>query len=299
MWILIASVLVIDALWLWTIGINLKLSSIIYVGSGTGVLGLVAYIYRRRVPSLSYCAEVGAKLVLFSLGGGILTYLAVTLKAPLADAQLVAIDRALGFDWQEWFAWVNRHPFLRTVLKLAYDITGIEIIFCWLWLSLKGKREILEEFLWAGMISLLIIAPIYALLPAKGPWVFFDTGLYANWIRDFLDLRDNAMPVLDCRKIVGIVVCPSFHTALGVILIAIARSQRWILAGSVLLNGIMILSVLTEGSHYLIDLLSGAAVAIVSLRLTAWAKHGVYPSSLALDGPGPCVYVEGQSRNVL
>ena len=129
--------------------------------------------------------------------------------------------------------------------------------------------------------------------------MFFDTGLYANWIRDFLDLRDNAMPVLDCRKIVGIVVCPSFHTALGVILIAIARSQRWILAGSVLLNGIMILSVLTEGSHYLIDLLSGAAVAIVSLRLTAWAKHGVYPSSLALDGLGPCVYVEGQSRNVL
>ena len=163
-------------------------------------------------------------MVLFSLGAGILTYLAVTLAAPLADAEFVWIDQTLGFDWMEWFNWVNNHQFFRAILSLAYGSTGPQVILCWLWLSLKGKRDILQEFLWAAMISILIITPIFAFLPAKGPWVYFETGLHANWIHDFLALRDHTLLVLDCRKIVGIVVCPSYHTALGVIFIAIAIS---------------------------------------------------------------------------
>jgi hypothetical protein len=276
MWVLIASVLGIDVLWLWAIGIGVEPASVVYPLLGAGLLGSLSCLYKRRAPPLSYCAEVGAKMILFSLAGGVLTYLAVTLEAPLADAQFVAIDRALGFDWQEWHAWVNGHPLLRTVLNFAYGSTGPQIIFWWLWLSLKGKRDALQEFLWAAIASLLIITPIYALLPAKGPWVFFETGLYADWIQDFLALRDHAMPMLNCRKMVGIVVCPSFHTALGVIFIAIARFNPWLLAGSALLNGAMFLSVPTEGSHYLIDALSGAAVALVSLYIAAWAEHGVF-----------------------
>jgi hypothetical protein len=276
MWGLIASVWVVDALWLWAVGIGVEPSSIVYSVFGASLLGIVSFLYKRRAPPISYCAEVGAKMVLFSLGGAILTYLAVTVEAPLADAQFVAIDRTLGFDWQEWFAWVNRHPVLRAVLHFAYGTTGPQIFLWWLWLSLKWKRDILQEFLWAAMVSILIITPIYAVLPAKGPWVFFETGLYADWIGDFMALRDHAMPVMNCRKMVGIVVCPSFHTSLGVIFIAIARSNRWLLAGSGLLNGTMILSVLTEGSHYLIDALSGAAVAMVALRIAAWAEHRVF-----------------------
>jgi hypothetical protein len=273
MWILIGTVWVIDALWLWAEGIALAPLSVCYTAIGAGFLCTIAYLYRRRALPISYCAEVGAQMGLFSVGGGILTYLAVTLAAPLADAEFVFIDQKLGFDWMEWFIWVNNHQFLRSVFGFAYASTGPQIILCWLWLSLRGKRDILQEFLWAAMVSLLISTSIYAALPAKGPWVFFDTGLYADWIEDFIALRNNAMPVLDCRKIVGIVVCPSYHTALGVIFIAIARSNRWLLAGSVLLNGTMILSVVTEGSHYLIDVVSGATVAIISIFTVALVRR--------------------------
>ena len=265
MWLLIATLCLVDLLWMAATGIALATSSILRIGAGVGCLGLIAYVYARRMPRIADLADVGAKTILFSAAAGILSYLAITLNAPLADAKFVAIDRALGFDWPAWFAWVQAHPVVHYTLLFAYNAVGPETILALILLPLSGKGEVVREFMWATMLSLLIIVPISGALPAVSAWVYFDTGLRSDWIGPVLALRAHAMPVLDLGAMTGLIACPSFHTALGIILMAVTRFNRRLLIGSIVLNGIMIVSVPSEGSHYVIDVLAGASVAAIAL----------------------------------
>lgn len=265
MWLVIAGVCGLDILWMAAAGITMKISSILIVALGSAFLGAIAYLYAKRDPRIAETANMGAKTVLFSAAAATLSYLVLTLDAPLADARLVAIDRAMGFDWLAWFHWVHAHPTVHSVLNFAYDAIGPEIIVALLWLSLTGKHAIVREFQWATILALFAIIPISGMVPALGGWDYFGTGLSGGWIPDLLALRAHEMPVFDCRRMTGIITCPSFHTSLGIIFIAIARFDRRLLLGSILLNGAMIASVPSEGSHYLFDALSGAGVAVAAL----------------------------------
>lgn len=65
---------------------------------------------------------------------------------------------------------------------------------------------------------------------------------------------------------------PSFHAALAVLFVYANRPPARSFIPVALLNVLMIMSVVPEGGHYLVDLIAGAIIAALSIVLVRAAK---------------------------
>ena len=81
-------------------------------------------------------------------------------------------------------------------------------------------------------------------------------------MRHLLALRTDPQHVLDLNNLPGLVTFPSFHTAMGIIAIYCSRGTPWLFWPSLIINILMISSTPLFGSHYLIDVIAGAVVAL-------------------------------------
>ena len=64
----------------------------------------------RRDPQVMFVLGSTAQIVLVTVVMSPLTYVAAAANFPLQDANLLAIDRALGLDWAAYVAFVNDAP---------------------------------------------------------------------------------------------------------------------------------------------------------------------------------------------
>ena len=128
------------------------------------------------------------------------------------------------------------------------------------------------------MLSIMIITPIMFLLPSVGAWSQHGVGMIEPWRERYTRLRSHAMTAIVVAKTEGIISFPSFHTVLGVLFTNMARGYRSFLPIAIL-NLAMLASVMSEGAHYGVDMLSGVAVALVALAATRFLL-----ALCALDG---------------
>src|SRR3546814_4330604 len=90
-----------------------------------------------------------------------------------------------------------------------------------------------------------------------------------HWLDTFERLRSGALRTLGSESLTGIITFPSFHAAAAVLLgwgFASFGRLGWPL---VALNALMFVSAIVGGGHYLVDLIAGAAVALIGLWLAA------------------------------
>jgi len=272
-WLVVGAIIAVDSIGLAHYGIHLNWAGL---ERGGGALALLAgtagfYTYRRPNDRIVDVAHTTALLVAFFAAAAVLSYLVIATDLPLVDAELSAADRALGFDWPAWFAWVHEHPTPHFVLRLVYASAIPQVEAIVLYLAFTGQAERNSELLWTLMLSLLVIVPISALLPAAGAWVHYDAMQLANaaQIRDFMAMRGGTLRELDLSRLEGLINFPSFHTTLAVLFAYVMRRRPVLFTAAVLLNGVMIVSVLTEGGHYLVDVIAGAAVTGGAIWATA------------------------------
>jgi membrane-associated phospholipid phosphatase len=227
--------------------------------------GLSALLHRRNPAAARFAAAV-AQIWALSDAGAILSYAAMAATPfAMADATLARWDAALGFDWMAWYAWVHAHPAVHVVLAYAYGSAPIQVVLLILYFGYADRRRV-DELLLAGLLPVAIITPVMVLLPAIGAWSQHGVGI-EPWRADILALRDHALPVIAQTQ--GIISFPSYHTVLGVVLAYAARGRKWFIP-SLCLNLLLIAAVMTEGAHYGVDVLSGLAVAFVSIAATRW-----------------------------
>jgi hypothetical protein len=246
------------------------------LASGAGALvvfGALAAIYTywrpdERIVDLAQCA---AQLIALFAAAGCFSYVVTAANLPLANDPVAAVDHALGFDWLRWFRWVEQHPGLRLVLQLAYPSAIAQMVLIACYLSLTGQFARSRELIWTIMLSLLIIVPLSGLLPVESAWLYYNVGGFfdAASVADFGRLRAGQLHDVDLRQLQGIISFPSFHTCLGVLFPYVVRKRRWVLLPVALLNAVMILSVPTEGGHFVVDVIAGASVAAVAAWLAA------------------------------
>jgi len=272
-WLVVGAIIAIDAVGLAYCGIRLSLAGLEH-GSGAIVLlaGTAAfYTFRRPDDRVVDLAHTAALLLTLFAGAGVSSYLAAASDLPLTDAALSAADRTLGFDWLAWFAWVQHHPALWLALRLAYASAIPQMVAIVSYLALSGQAERNSELLWTLILSLLVIVPISALLPAACPWVQYDAMRFADLreIHDFMAMRAGTLHVLDLSRLEGLITFPSFHTTLAVLFVYAVRHRRAPLVAAALFNIVMIVSVTTVGGHYLVDAIAGAAVAVGAICATA------------------------------
>lgn len=277
LWLIIGAMITIDTVWVRLSGIGVSLGPAFVVG--LTALVAVHLIYTRVRPNrhIAQFALTSMQLVAFTAAGTVLVYLTVTSKLPLIDRQLETADAAIGFNWLAYFDWVQHHSALDQVFGIAYDSSIFQIFVLLVTLNVTGRFEQARDFTWLFVLTLLIIILFAWLFPAESAWVHFgvEGRVDAYHLADFMALRAGQMKEIALAKANGLITFPSFHAALGLILI-IATRRTFLFSIFLPLNVVMIVSALTSGGHYMIDIFAGLAVvpvaALIRRSLKRWTE---------------------------
>jgi len=212
----------------------------------------------------SFTGLAGLLTVCATLIGG-------SLSGPFIDSQLIAADRALGYDWHAVFQLSRAHPWVVHMLDYAYASMGLQLIAVPVLLTIHGHSFRKWGFLTAWMVASLITILVFPFAPAEGAPIHF--GLHPDaysksWFWQF-GPRILQLQVGDIRDIssgaMGIVSVPSFHAATGVMFIWAVWHLKWLRLPSSILNALMVISTPISGVHYMVDVLAGLAVGCASV----------------------------------
>lgn len=194
-----------------------------------------------------------------------LSYLSLASSQSLLDERLMAMDRALGFDWLAGYNFVQSHPALSTVLGFAYDSLIYQGLYFGLLLGLMNDRARLKQMFWLVLVSGSLACLGAFLLPALGPSKLFniqtDTG-FVPVMEQLLSGRDMSYSL---SGMTGVISFPSFHTSMALAYIWAFRKTGAIGWAATGLNLVMLCAVPWFGGHYLVDMIAGAANMLVSL----------------------------------
>jgi len=254
----------------WTELAGLRLAGLGDLAATLLLLGSNFLIYRRLSLGDRAANLLWGFTVFFALTSGsvVLSYLAATSDRPFADPLLSHADAALGFDWLTWFHFVQTRPVLHNILTTAYISMVAQIAICLVALPLSGMAARNRELLACFAIALVPTIILFAFFPAESAWVYYkvEPGKVPEFLRALNALRGGALPVIDLQRLDGLVTFPSFHTAAAVLLIYVSRGTRYLFL-SFVWNALMIVSTLTAGGHYLVDIIGGVIVALCSITL--------------------------------
>lgn len=235
---------------------------------------------RRPLRALADFAEYAIAFMLIGLLGAVGSYPVSAASRGFYDPALQAIDEALRFDWLAWYALVAAHPVLQVAGHVAYEaiyLTPAAILGFFAW---TGRRREAHTMLATFWVSAAITLAMFYFMPAVGPFAYLWHGpipyMPASelWQPELIPaMRHHAMHVIDLGQLRGLVSAPSFHTAAAVLYVAIAWPYRVLRWPVLAINAAMLLATPVEGTHYLADMLGGAAVALTSLGVIAWLER--------------------------
>jgi hypothetical protein len=260
---------------------NFRIAPLGALVTGTFVAVYAGFAYAnarsltRRDPQVMFCLGSTAQLVLITGLITPLTYVAGAANFPLQDANLLAIDRALGFDWVAYANFVNDRPILAAWLTFGYTMIRWPIFLIPALLAGAYLFQRIQEFIFAFSVALIITTVGSVFVPAIG--VFQHIGLdpatltnvdsraYLDFLRDFVPVREQSMRTLDLLNLAGIVYFPSFHAGSAILYAWAFWPIRWMRPIALVANGAMIVATPVNGAHYLIDIVAGIAVAILAI----------------------------------
>jgi membrane-associated phospholipid phosphatase len=194
--------------------------------------------------------------------------IAARLRMPLQDSLLGHIDQALGASVPAIVAWADHH-WLGTVINRSYPWLLPLLAVAAFAPALMGKMKQAREFLVANVVAFAIGVPLFALLPAVGPWYYYHlapNSAQASCWAQLLALRHPG-PYLFQDQAAGVVCFPSFHVIWAILCAAALWGFRPIRIPVALLSATIVVSTLTTGWHYFSDVLGGIAVAAISLSI--------------------------------
>jgi hypothetical protein len=192
--------------------------------------------------------------------------IAARLRMPLRDTLFGHIDESLGVSVPAIMAWADHH-WLGMLLDRSYPWLLPFLAVAAFAPALMGKMNHAREFLLANLVAFAIGLPLFALLPAVGPWYYYHFAPNPAQASCWEQLHSLRLPgpYIFHEQGAGVVCFPSFHVVWAVLCAAALWGFRPIRIPIALLSGMIILSTLTTGWHYFSDVLGGVAIAAVSM----------------------------------
>lgn len=189
--------------------------------------------------------------------------IAARLRMPLRDARFAHIDQALGISVPAGGMLNHAYLLLTPLLALAILLP-----------ALTGKVRVAREYIFSNLIVFALGAPLFALLPAVGPWFYYHTAPspdQAYCQAQLFALRAPGVYLFTSQGS-GIVCFPSFHAIWAVLCARALWPFRLIRFPVAVLSVAIIISTVTTGWHYFADVGAGLLLAVfailVAKRLT-------------------------------
>lgn len=246
--------------------------------------GLIALLLRRMAPNLVRLRAVleGFSLqVTFLLAALVYSYSFQMFALPMRDESFLAFDRAVGFEYLQFMRWIDAHPLALSVVRQAYLSFSPQMLAACLVLPMIGRMREAEIFVLASAGAGLMTSVVSCLLPATGAVLLLDglawnhsLAIGATPVHDLLALRDGTMRTVDIARVGGIVSFPSFHMIVAVQSTWVWRRVPVVGPCVAALNVLMAVGAVSEGAHYIADLVAGTAVAILWILLAErWVRQ--------------------------
>ena len=275
-WAMIALMAAADDVMIWVWGMRVQIEApeaYLFIMGVCAAASLIGH-YALKDASVTAFGIAVNQMIISGVALGFYCYLTSRFNLPLIDAELIAADRLIGFDWRALLGWMNERPELGALLSACYRSFGAQIVII-VCLLFAGKhilhaRRFMASFLLAGILC----TTLAAFLPAVGAYAFYNLSSadYPNLNPAvgrshepiLLGLRDGAITTL-LFPVQGIVTFPSFHAAVGVLLIYACLPLRWLRLVFIVLNLGMIAATPIDGGHYLVDVVAGVALALLCI----------------------------------
>jgi PAP2 superfamily len=246
------------------------------------VLLAVSFFYRTLRPNRMFAMTTGilAFFMATMLVMGPLSYVVVSYDRPLVDAELAAIDHALGFDWQALQRVTAANWWLSKSSALIYGTSGVQMILAWLVLGWTCQFRRLSIFLGALALSTGTVLLLSGIFPAAGAYVHYGvpesdlgylsgTGAGVWHVKHFYALRDGSLRHLVLSKSEGLITFPSYHTVVAVLSgWALWRTAHWKWPMTIY-SALVVATTLPIGGHHLVDLIAGAAVTAFAVAVVS------------------------------
>lgn len=232
------------------------------------------YGTRRSEPKIACAFDCVGQSLVFPLATALASYLVVTMGFPMQDSAFHQLDLALGLDWLAWLAWLDRHAWLAPPLTFAYKTYMHQGLVLTLLLCFCGRGIAARIMILAMIISGIVTVALSGLLPAVSIFEYLKLtpADYPNLrpaaglvhLPDVLALHSGEAFVFDTTRTHGIITFPSYHAALGLIMLLAAWSHPLLRWPFFVLNVGMIVATPIDGGHYFVDVFAGLAIAGVA-----------------------------------
>jgi hypothetical protein len=278
----VASLVLVALAWSFKTHIVWEISPVVPLVPGALLLPVVALAnWRGRLLALSetvFYFVVHFTSALFAVQ---ISYLAFSLGMPLQDRNLAKLDSLVGFSWIDWAGFLSSHDSLASVLEWSYVSIKWQAFILIPLLALFRPKSGNWTFFISVFIAMLLTLSLTAIVPAIGPGDVYGFAYPpASIIRA---LRDPAIGAP--LPYAGIVSFPSFHTVMAILFTYAVRGLPLVFPLTAALNATMLIAIPYSGDHYIVDMLGGALVAWLSLRLTsAITIRLIARTTMARDG---------------
>ncbi len=227
--------------------------------------------------------EAAFIIIVLGLSLACLSYIGAMANLPLRDQEMIWVERQLGFDWLQVMGGLDRWPGVLRLLGWAYATFTSQLIATVLVLIIARRTRELDCFFLTFVCATLIAEVSSALLPTLGPMSALAGNAAFQHLptlgratgETVLALRQGTLAIVDLDAINGIISFPSLHAAVAVIVPFTLRWNKPLFWPLVVLDGLMLVSTVPSGNHYLTDVLGGVAVAVLAIACGRRAQQSL------------------------
>ncbi len=262
--------------------------------------GAAFYEHYRKDAKLAAMLTGTAFLIGMSAAFSVMNYLLLTVAGHRIDANLAAIDRAMGVDWPAMMAFVSQHPVTHSAPKVIYLSVLPQVAILTIAQGLLGKPERIYALCLAVSAGAAICIVTWTLMPAFGAFSVYDVSnlhmslaLDTNYARELTNLLAHGPGRISPTDAKGLIGFPSYHGTLALLVAWYARDLkviRWFAFG---INAVVIVATPIQGGHHVIDVLAGFVVAALAIgfanAVMGFAACSGAPASLTAQTAKPLI----------